>query len=164
MDKTETGHDDLALEFPSDTEMLITRTFRAPRQLVWNAMTKPEHVRNWYGPRNTRLTSCEIDFRVGGRWRYVMRTPDGASVAFSGEFLVIQPPERIVQTWRFEPYADAESVETVTLQARGDSTLMTTHVRHKTKEHRDGHLNAGMEPGMRETFQRLDDLLARIIR
>lgn len=155
--------DDTTLTLPSDTEMLITRTFRAPRALVWKAMTTPEHVREWYGPRGTRITQCEIDLRVGGKWRYVMTAPDGSEVAFSGEFREIQPPSRVVQTWRFEPIPEAESVETMTLEERGGVTIMTARVKHRSRENRDGHLHSGMEPGMRETYQRLDELLLRLL-
>lgn len=155
-----TTRDDTTITLPSDTEMLIKRSFNAPRELVWKAMTTPEHVRHWYGPRGTEITKCEIDLRVGGKWRFVMRAPDGREVGFRGEYREILAPKRAVQTWCFEPFPDATSVETMTLDERDGRTYMTTHVQHKTKENRDGHLNSGMEGGMRETFQRLDELLA----
>lgn len=151
--------DDTTLTLPSDTEILIKRTFQAPRALVWKAMTTPEHVRQWYGPRSTEITDCAMDVRVGGKWRLVMRSPDGSLVAFSGVYKEIQAPSRIVQTWRFEPIPDAESVETMTLEERDGRTFLTTLVKHKSKENRDGHLHSGMEPGMRDTFSRLDELL-----
>jgi uncharacterized protein YndB with AHSA1/START domain len=146
---------------PSDTEIVITREFDAPAHLVFEAMTKPEHVSRWYGPRGTTLSSCEIDLRVGGTWRYVMRNDDGSGseVAFSGEYLEIVPGKRIVQTWRFEPIPEAQTTETLTLTERDGKTLLTTHVQHASKESRDGHIESGMEGGMQETFDRLEELL-----
>jgi uncharacterized protein YndB with AHSA1/START domain len=156
---THARHDDTTVTPLSDTEVRITRTFRAPRALVWQAMTRPEHVREWYGPRATKVTSCEMDVRVGGKWRIVMRASTGDEVAFSGEYLDVQAPARIVQTWRFEPIPDAESVETMTLEERGETTRMTALVKHSSKENLQGHLQSGMEEGMRETYERLDELL-----
>ena len=127
-------NDTLTLTFPSDVEMTITRTFAAPRHLLFDAITKPEHVRNWYGPSYLTITTCEIDLRVGGKWRYVLQAPDGSEHAFSGEYLGIIAPERLV----------------------------CTELRYKSKEHRDGHVASGMEGGMRETYLRLDALLATL--
>ena len=159
---TTTKNDDTTVTLPSDKEILITRTFNAPRKLVWEAMTKPEHVQQWYGLKGTALASCEMDVRVSGKWRYVIRAPDGSEVAFSGVYREIRAPERVVQTWNYEPIPGAESLETMTLEERDGKTLMTTRVLHKSKENRDGHLHSGMEPGMRETLARLDDLLSKI--
>src|SRR5947208_3094105 len=141
---------------PSDTEILITRVFDAPRHLVFEAMTRPEHVRRWWGPRGTNLSSCEIDFRVGGSWRYVMEV-GGTELAWHGEYREIDAPERIVSTEVYEGFPDAESVNTVTLTEEDGKTTLTTTVLHTSRENRDGHLESGMEGGMQETFDRLEE-------
>jgi uncharacterized protein YndB with AHSA1/START domain len=156
---THARKDDTTITPISDTEIRITRTFHAPRALVWKAMTTPEHFRNWYGPRDTKITSCVMDFRVGGKWRVVMTAGNGQEVAFSGEYLEIRAPERTVQTWRFEPFPDAESTESMTLEDRGETTRMSVNVKHVSAENLQGHLQSGMEEGMRETYERLDELV-----
>lgn len=145
---------------PSDREIVITRVFDAPAHLVFDAMTKPEHVKRWWGPRGTTLSVCEIDLRVGGKWHFVSRAEDGTEHGFHGEFREIVPPEWVVQTWVYEPMPDAETVETMTLVEKDGKTTMTTTVLHKSKENRDGHLSSGMEDGMQQTFDRLEELLA----
>lgn len=159
---TATKNSSLTITLPSDKEILMTRVFDAPRQLVFEAMTKPDHVAKWWGPRRSALTVCEIDFRVGGTWRYVLLMPDGKEVAFRGVYHEITPPERMVCTECYvEPrYGNAEWRTTVTLEERGGKTTITSRVLHPLTEARDGHLNAGMETGAAETFDRLEELLA----
>lgn len=152
----------LALTFPSDRELLITRTLAAPRHLVFAALTQPQHVRQWYGPCVFRMTVCEIDLRVGGRWRYVLQAPDGIEHAFSGEYLEIVPPERLVSTEWYEAIPGAEYVATVTLTEHEGLTTFSNRLHYKSKEQRDGHVGSGMERGMRETYQRLDALLTTL--
>ncbi|MHB8584807.1 MAG: SRPBCC family protein [Thermoplasmatota archaeon] len=154
--------DDTTLTMINDTEARITRTFRAPRVLVWEAMTKPEHVREWYGPRDTQVKAIEMDLRVGGTWRIVLSSPRGDH-AFSGEYLDVQSPKRLQQTWRYEPIPQASSIETMTLEDRGETTRMITHVKHASKEALQGHLANGMEEGMRETYERLDELVRTMV-
>jgi uncharacterized protein YndB with AHSA1/START domain len=151
----------LRVTLPSDLEILMTRVFNAPRSLVFEALSKPEHVARWWGPRNTSLSVCEIDFRVGGAWRYVLQTPNGPSPAFKGVFLEITPPHRIVSTEIFdEPkFGSPEWTTTVTLEEHEGKTTLTSRVLHKSVENRNGHLNSGMEPGATETFDRLAELL-----
>ena len=153
----------LTLTFPSDRELLITRTFDAPRQLVFEAITQPAHVRNWYGPSALTITVCEIDLRVGGKWRYVLQAPDGGEHAFSGEYLEIEAPKRLVCTEWYEAIPGAEYAATVTLEEHDGKTTFTNHLRYKSQEHRDGHVASGMEAGMRETYTRLDQLLAEVV-
>ncbi len=145
---------------PSDTEILITRTFEAPRPLVFDAMTTPRHLLRWWGPDYHPLVACELDLRPGGAWRYVSRGADGTELAWYGVYLEIVVPERIVTTEVFETFPDAESVNTVTLTEVDGVTTLQTLVRHQSKEFRDGHVDSGMEGGMQLTFNRLDDLLA----
>ena len=149
------------MTLPSDREILIERVFDAPRRLVFDALTKPEHVAHWYGPRAMTLTSCEIDLRVGGAWRYVVRDPAGNDFGFSGEYREIMPPERLVCTENFEGIPPGHDyLVTVTLSDLDGKTKLTSHLQYKTPEDRDGHIQSGMEPGMRETYDRLAEHLA----
>ena len=154
----------LSVTTPSDCEIVLTRTFNAPRRLVWEAVTKPEHVRKWYGCPALTIAECDIDLRVGGSYRYTMRGADGVDHIMSGTYREIVAPERIVHTERYEttglitPYA----LVTMTLTEQGGRTRLQTVVLHQTRETRDGHLNAGMENGARDTFDRLEALLATL--
>lgn len=144
---------------PSEREIVITRAFEAPLGIVWDAMTTPRHVLRWWGPAWNPLESCEIDLRVGGNWRYVSRDGDGNELGWHGTYREIEPLVRIVSTEVFEGFPDAEAVNTTTLtHARGVTTMQTV-VLHASRENRDGHLDSGMEVGMQDTFNRLDDLL-----
>jgi uncharacterized protein YndB with AHSA1/START domain len=142
---------------PSDCEIVITREFDAPARLVWRAMTEPELVKRWYARPGDEWVSCEIDLTVGGRWRYVMAA-DGFEMAWSGEYREIVPAERIVSTERFEPIPGAESVNTVTLAEKDGRTTLQTVVVHSSKENRDAHLASGMEGGMQDAFDRLEEV------
>jgi uncharacterized protein YndB with AHSA1/START domain len=147
---------------PSDTELVITREFNAPRALVFDTLTKPEHVRKWWGLRSMPLTTCEIDLRPGGAWRYVSHDPNsGQDFAFSGVYKEIAPPERIVSTEWFEGIpAEHAYLVTTTLTERNGTTTLRSHLKYKSREDRDGHVQSGMEHGMNETFDRLAELLA----
>lgn len=149
---------------PSDTEIRVTRLFRHPRGLVWAATTRPEHVASWWGPRGYTLTRCEMDFRVGGTWRFVLRRPDGAEDPFCGEYQEIVPTERLVQTFVYDVpvIRDHPATETATYEERDGGTLLTVTIAHASKEARDGHLQSGMEPGMSESHDRLAELLATL--
>jgi uncharacterized protein YndB with AHSA1/START domain len=150
------------IEIVSDTEIRITRTFDAPRGLVFEAITKPEHVRRWYGCEIMQMTVCEIDLRVGGKWRYVLRMPDGVEHGFHGEYREIVEPERIVSTESYEPIGPGhEMIARVTLEERKGRTLFSNLLTYQSKADRDGHLGAGMEGGMNESFDRLEALLSR---
>jgi uncharacterized protein YndB with AHSA1/START domain len=148
--------------FPSDLEIRIKRRFDAPRELVFDACTKPEHMARWWGPRTHELVVCEIDLRVGGRYRFVLRTPDGQEAGFRGEYLELTRPERMKQTFIYEPFPDHGEVETMTLEDVDGGTLFTTTILHKTEQGRDGMFNAGMEGGMNDSHARLDELLASL--
>ena len=102
-----------AIEFPSDLEILMTREFEAPIELVFDVFTKEEHVRNTFPPFDDKMVVCEIDLRVGGEYHYVAVTPEGREMSFRGTFLELDPPTRMVQTWIFDGWPDAEAVETV---------------------------------------------------
>lgn len=145
---------------PSEREIVITREFDAPAALVWDAMTTPSLVLRWWGPVWAPLETCDIDLRVGGSWRYVSRAEDGSELGWHGTYREIEAGTRIVSTEVFEGFPDAESVNTMTLTDLGGVTRLQTVVLHTSREHRDGHLQSGMEAGMQDTFNRLDDLLA----
>src|ERR687888_533329 len=122
---------------PSDEQILITRNFDAPRHLVYRAYTTPELVRRWWSGKRGEVTTCEIDLRVGGKWRYVMVANEGFEVAFHGEYREIVPNERIVSTEVYEGMPDAYAVTTVTFEETDGRTLVTILVRHDSREHRD---------------------------
>ena len=154
-----TRHGSAVVTLPSDTDILITRSFEAPRALVWDALTTPRHLLRWWGPDWCPLVACEIDLRPGGSWRYVARDLDGNELTWYGSYREIVAPERIVSTETFAGYPAAESLNTMTLSEDAGVTTLRTLVRHSSKEHRDGHVQSGMEGGMQVTFDRLDDLL-----
>jgi uncharacterized protein YndB with AHSA1/START domain len=151
------------VSYPSDTELLITREFDAPRSLVLEAITQPEHVRQWYGMSEDGMKVCEIDFRVGGKWHYVLAGPPGEDdVSFSGEYLEIDAPDRFVSTESFDNMPGASYVATVTLSETGGKTTLRTHLKYPSQEWRDGHVDSGMEGGMNISYNRLEALLARL--
>ena len=145
---------------PSDTEILITRSFDAPRALVWDALTTPRHLLRWWGPHEWPLVTCEIDLRPGGAWRYVARNVEGVELAWNGQYRSVTKPTQIVSSEVFEGFPDAESLNTMTLAEADGVTTLQTLVRHASKANRDGHVDSGMEGGMQETFNRLETLLS----
>jgi uncharacterized protein YndB with AHSA1/START domain len=150
---------ELTVTTPSDREIVMTREFDAPRDLVFEAHTSCEHMSRWWGPRKYEFASCEIDFREGGKWRIVHRGPDGEEYAFRGEYREIVPPERIVWTFEFEGFPGAVSVETMTLEEQNGKTAITGTSLYDTQEQRDQMLESGMAEGATETFERLDEYL-----
>jgi uncharacterized protein YndB with AHSA1/START domain len=154
----------LTVTLPSDREIVLTRVFAAPRRLVFEVCTTPEHVKRWWGPLGSTLTVCEIDLRPGGAWRFVLRGPDGKEHPFKGVYREIVPPERVVQTFIYdvEGIRDHEALETLTLDEQDGRTTLRVTVLHKTKAARDGHLQSGMEAGASQTYDRLAELLATL--
>jgi uncharacterized protein YndB with AHSA1/START domain len=145
---------------PTDREIRIERVFDAPRDKVFATYTNPDLIPEWWGPRETTTIVDEMDVRTGGRWRFVSRTSDGSETAFRGAYREVTPPERIVQTFEWEPMAGHVSVETATFEDLGDGTKVTTVSLFHTTEERDGFLASGMERGLNETYSRLDEVLA----
>ena len=147
-----------------DREVVITRTFDAPRPLVWETMSKPELLKRWlFGPPGWALTVCEEDQRVGGKFRWVWSGPDGAGMTMTGEYREIVPPERSVRTESFETGClpqMGEQLATLVLTEQGEKTLLTITVQYPSKEARDGALASGMEHGMAAGYDRLDEILA----
>lgn len=148
---------------PSDTEIRLTRLFGAPPRLVFEAMSKPEHVKQWWGRlgEGYSVPVCDIDFRVGGKWRFVNRHPKGEA-AFHGEYREITPYSRIVFTEIFEDFPDTVSVVTSTLVEEGGKTRFTATVRYPSLEVRDIVMNSGMSHGAGISYDRLEDLIASL--
>jgi uncharacterized protein YndB with AHSA1/START domain len=147
---------------PTDDQILITREFAAPKDLVFRAYTTPELVRRWWHAKRGEMTVCEIDLRVGGTWRYVMVTPDGFEVAFHGEYREIVPNERIVSTEVFEGMPDAEAVNTLTLAEVDGRTTLEILVQHSSTEHRDAHIESGMEAGLQDALDLLEQVASSL--
>jgi uncharacterized protein YndB with AHSA1/START domain len=143
---------------PADTQILITRDFAAPRHLVYKAWTTPELIKRWWAGDRGEVTTVEVDLRVGGAWRYVMTANGGFEVAFHGEYLELIPGERIVSTEIFEGMPDAAAVNTATFTEKDGRTTLTLLVQHSCQEHRDAHINSGMEGGMQESMDHLEDV------
>jgi len=147
---------------PTDREIHVERIFEAPRDRVFAAYTDPELIPQWWGPRGTAAIVDRMDVRAGGDWRFVIRNSDGSETGFRGTYREVTAPERIVQTFEWEGMPGYISVETVEFEDLGERTkVVTTSIFHTTEE-RDGMLGSGMEGGMNETFQRLDELLERL--
>jgi uncharacterized protein YndB with AHSA1/START domain len=143
---------------PADDQILITREFDAPKNLVYEAFTTPELVRRWWHANRGEMTVAEIDLRVGGTWRYVMVAEGGFEVGFHGEYREIVPNERIVSTEVYEGMPDAEAVNTMTLTETGGRTTLEILVQHASKEHRDAHIESGMEAGMQDAMDLLEQV------
>ena len=141
---------------PADDQILIEREFAAPAHLVWRAVTEPELVRQWWHAGRGAMTTCEIDLRVGGAWRYAMRPAGGEEFAFYGEFLELVPDEKVVQTETSSRSPTIRRLNTMTLTERDGVTLLRTLVHHDSQESRDMHINSGMEAGMQDAFDRLE--------
>ena len=146
---------------PTDTQILITREFDAPKHLVYKAWTTPELVRRWWHANRGEMTTCEIDLRVGGMWRYAMVVEGGIEVGFHGEYREIVPNERLVSTEVYEGIPDADehaALDTLTLTEVDGRTTMTILVEHPTKEGRDMHIESGMEDGMQDALDLLEQI------
>ena len=150
----------LIVTTPSDTEIVMKRVFDAPRALVFEAHSKPEHIKRWWGPRGYTTPICEMDFRPGGAWHFVQRGLDGTEFGFHGEFREIVLPEKIVWTFEFEGMPGQVSVQTLTLEEENGKTTLTSRVVFDSIEDRDGMLQSGMERGAGESMDRLEEHLA----
>jgi len=147
---------------PADDQILITREFDAPKHLVYKAFTTPELVRRWWHANRGEMTVAEIDLRVGGKWRYVMVAEGDFEVGFHGEYREIVSNERIVSTEVYEGMPDAEAVNTMTLTEADGRTTLEILVQHASKEHRDAHIESGMEAGMQDAMDLLEEVAASL--
>jgi len=145
---------------PSDREIVLTRLFDAPRRLVFEAMTKPEHVKRWWGILDDRYSVpvCEIDLRVGGAWRFVGRGPHGEGPAFYGVYREIAAPERLVFTEIYEPFPDVESVVTAVFTEERGKTRLTATCLYPSVDVRDMVLKSGMTGGAATSYDRLEEV------
>jgi uncharacterized protein YndB with AHSA1/START domain len=153
------GSGKLVVTTPAEREIVMTRTFDAPRDLVFEAHTSCEHMSRWWGPRKYEVTDCEMDFRPGGKWRMVHRGAGGETHGFRGEYREIVRPERIVWTFEYEGMPGHVSVDTLTLEEQGGKTTLTATSVFDSVEDRDGMLQSGMEEGAAETWDRLAEYL-----
>ena len=155
-------HGSAVITLPSDTDILITRLFDAPADLVFRAWTTPELVRRWWGFETSEWLACDIDLRVGGQWRFVIRD-GGMEVGFHGEYREIARPHRLVSTEIYEgfpdPDGDGAALNTMTLDEVDGVTTMTLLVQHARPEHRDAHIASGMEGGLQVSLDRMEDLV-----
>ena len=151
------------MTLPSDRALAFTREFDAPRQLVFEAWTRAEHVRRWYGCRASSMLSCEIDLRPGGGYRFVVLAPDGNEYPMSGVYHEIVAPERLVYTERFNGDPASESVVTLTLTERGGRTILAVTAVYPTQASRDAMLKLGVERGTTETLERLAEHLEMLV-
>jgi uncharacterized protein YndB with AHSA1/START domain len=151
---------------PTDREIVITRVFDTPRELVWEAMSKPELLKRWLlGPPGWTMPECENDLRVGGTFRHVWRSADGAEMAMHGTYREVSPPDRCVRTETFDfgcPAQSAEQLATAVLTERNGQTTLTITVVYPSKQARDGAVASGMEHGVRAGHDRLAELLTQL--
>jgi uncharacterized protein YndB with AHSA1/START domain len=152
-------HGTLRVTLPSSRLIRITRAFDARASSVFTAWTTPDYVRRWWGSDTAPVVVCEIDLRVGGAWRFVTRDLDGTELAWRGEYVEIDAPHRLVSTQVFEPHPEGAATNTMTLEEHDGVTIVTIDVECASREHRDGALASGMERGMQQTMNRLEDLV-----
>jgi uncharacterized protein YndB with AHSA1/START domain len=152
----------LQITTPSDREIAMTRVFDAPRSMVFDAWTKPELIRRWLGVfGGWKFVVCEVDLRVGGKYRYVWRGPSGEELAMGGVYREIVRPERLVCTEKFdEPWYPGDAVDTTVFVEKSGKTTVTTTVMYASKEARDGVLKSPMEGGVAQSYDKLAELLA----
>jgi uncharacterized protein YndB with AHSA1/START domain len=143
---------------PEDTQILITRRFDAPRHLVYRAWTTPELIRRWWHADRGEVIDIQVDLRVGGRWRYVMMATGGFEVAFHGEYREIEPNTRLVTTEIYEAAPDAEALTTANFTDSDGGTMLTLLVQHTSQAHRDLHINSGMEDGLQDALNLLEQV------
>jgi uncharacterized protein YndB with AHSA1/START domain len=154
--------DDLKVEPQGEREIVITRTFHAPRALVYEALTNPKHVKNWWGPRQYGAASATGEFRAGGHYRYAQKGPDG-EVAFRGEIREASPA-RMVYTEEFEAMPGHIAETTVTLEERDGKTFVTLRSVYQSKEDRDAVIASGMEWGARLSYLQLDEVIDSLVK
>jgi uncharacterized protein YndB with AHSA1/START domain len=146
---------------PADREIRTERVFDAPRERVWAAFTDPELISQWWGLKSTTTVVDQMEVRPGGAWRFVERNSDGSETGFRGTYREVAPPERLVYTFEWEGMPGHVLVETVTFDDLGAQTKVTNVSLFHTSEERDGMLQSGMEKGLNESYEQLDELLAR---
>jgi uncharacterized protein YndB with AHSA1/START domain len=157
---TPNRHGSAIIEFPTELEIVTTREFDAPLPLVFDVLTKPEHVRNWFAPFECEVTECAIDLRVGGDYHIVFVTGDGTECSFRGTYLEIASPTRTVATWLFEGWPDAEAVETVELHETDGVTTLTMRLAFRDQA---GRAHMTRSDGQEDSFNKLEDYLRSLL-
>jgi uncharacterized protein YndB with AHSA1/START domain len=158
---TPNRHGSSVVEFPSELEIVTTRKFDAPAELVYDVLTKPEHVRNWFAAFEDTIIVCDIDLRVGGDYHIVSVTPDGKECSFRGTYLELERPTRTVATWWFEGWGpDADAVETTDLEETGGVTTLTTRMVFNTAH---GRAHMTKYDGQESSFDKLEDYLRSLL-
>ena len=157
-------NEETQVSMPSDREIVVTRDFAAPKALVFDAFTKPEHVKRWQVCPQLTMPVCEIDLREGGKWRWVLREEGGREHATSGQFERVARPDEVVFTSRYEPVPGSDHVVTLTFEERADKTRLTQRFVHTSQENRDAHLQSGIASGLEGNHERLDAVLESLSR
>ena len=157
---TANRHGSAHIEYPNDLELVLTREFDAPIQLVFDVLTKPEHVSKWFAPFGEEMKVCSIDLRVGGDYHIVFVTGDGIECSFRGTYLEIEPPTRTVETWRFEGWPGVEAVESTELHEAHGVTKLTQRLTFRDKAGRD-HMNK--TDGFEASYDHVEDLLRSLL-
>jgi len=157
---TSTRHGTAFHDYPSELEIVTTRAFDAPIGLVFDVITKPEHVRNWFAPFDCEVTKCSIDLRVGGSYHIVFVTPDGAECSFRGTYSEIETPTRTVASWFFEGWPDAEAVETTDLHETDGVTTMTMKLAFTDET---GRAHMTKQDGQESSYDKLEDYLRSLL-
>jgi uncharacterized protein YndB with AHSA1/START domain len=153
-------HGSAVVEFPSELEIVTTREFDAPIELVFDVFTQPEHVRNWFAPFTCEVTECSIDLRVGGSYHIVFVADDGTECSFRGTYSEVEPPTRTVATWLFDGWPDADAVESVDLHETDGVTKLTMKLSFRDKAGRD-HMTTS--DGQQDSFNKLEDYLRSLL-
>ena len=154
--------DTLTITTPSEREVTVTRMFSASRGLVFDALTKPELLRRWYGPTGWELLRCEIDLRVGGKWHFVTRHPNGKEIGQLGVYQEIVPGARIVNTENWDDWDAGETLVTTVLTEQNGITTLTCTMLFPSESVRDTVLKGGLEHGTKECYDKLDDVLKQV--
>jgi uncharacterized protein YndB with AHSA1/START domain len=153
-------HGSSVIEFPSELEIVTTREFDAPLQLVFDVLTRPEHVRHWFAPFTDVVTECSIDLRVGGDYHIVFVTQEGKQCSFRGTYSEVEPPTRIVATWLFDGWPDAHAVETTELRETDGVTTLRTNLAFRDKAGRD-HMT--LFDGQEDGYNKMEDYLRSLL-
>jgi uncharacterized protein YndB with AHSA1/START domain len=157
---TPNRHGSSVIEFPTELEIVTTREFEAPVALVFDVLTKPEHVSKWFAPFECEVTECSIDLRVGGSYHIVFVTGDGTECSFRGTYLEVEPPTRTVETWLFDGWPDADAVESVDLQETDGVTKLTMKLAFRDKAGRD-HMTK--HDGQEDSLDKMEDYLRSLL-
>ena len=158
------GNLEVAVTLPSDTEIRFTCFFHHSRQILFEAWTRPEHIRHWWGCHGASISTCEIDLRIGGSWKIKLQMSDRSIHSFHGVYREIVPGKRLVysECYDMPQFGNPEWLTTVTFEETESGTQLTHTIRHRSREVRDGHLQAGMENGAVHQLRHLDEYVERM--